>query len=95
MATQSLQQGPAKLCSNDTGEGIGRFAALAGITGAVRPSALADGFGPAMVACAVVAAAGGAIAAATVRQGAAVHPTAQADVVHPCHDPCRSAEAAA
>ena len=69
--------------------------ALAGITGAVRPSALADGFGPAMVACAVVAAAGGAIAAATVRQGAAVHPTAQADVVHPCHDPCRSAEAAA
>jgi hypothetical protein len=67
--------------------------AIAGIdTEAV--SALSDGFRRAMLVCAAVCATGGAIAWATVREGAAVRATTQAAVHHPCGDPCLADEAA-
>jgi EmrB/QacA subfamily drug resistance transporter len=68
---------------------------LAGIRGAASTAALEHGFGRAMVACAIVAAAGGVLAFATVREATPVQATRQADLFHPCHDPCRAEGSAA
>jgi EmrB/QacA subfamily drug resistance transporter len=63
--------------------------AAAGLgSGAIGRVGLTQGFRQAMLLAATLAAAGGAIAFATVRQAAAVAAVTQADLVHPCHDPC-------
>lgn len=68
---------------------------LAGISDAASPAELEHGFGRAMVVCAIVAAAGGVVALATVREATPVQATVQADLFHSCHDPRRCDESAA
>jgi EmrB/QacA subfamily drug resistance transporter len=64
---------------------VSRLAGLLAV--AVLPS-LTDSFSLALRLCAAVCAAGGLIAWATVRTGAAVRPATQPALVHPCNDPC-------
>ena len=68
---------------------------LAGISGAASAAELERGFGRAMVVCAIVAAAGGVLALATVHRATPVQSTPQADLFHPCHDPSRCERSAA
>ncbi len=70
---------------------VAALPAFAGIDTS-HPATLADGFPRAMYVCAACCAAGGLIAAATVRNTVKVRETVQASVMHPCHDPCLRAE---
>ena len=56
---------------------------------------LASGFSTAMVISAVVCAAGGVIAFATVRSGQRVRAVTQATITHPCGEPCLAERAEA
>ena len=58
----------------------------------LSPTGLSDGYDDAMVASAVLCVLGAVVAFATVRTAAVVTPMAQADVAHPCHDPCVAEE---
>jgi EmrB/QacA subfamily drug resistance transporter len=63
---------------------------------ALPPGEFTDRASDALLACGVLAAAGGVIAFFTVKTLVPVAPTVPADVSQPCHDPCRSvAEASA
>ena len=61
---------------------------VAGIDAAAGSSDFTDGFRMALRISAVICLAGAAIAALTIRRGAAVSSTPMADVSHPCQHPC-------
>jgi EmrB/QacA subfamily drug resistance transporter len=67
--------------------------AVVGLGTAATVQAFTDAFAAAMTISAVLAAAGGAIAFATIRTQQAVQPTIAADIMQPCHDPCREVTA--
>ncbi len=54
------------------------------------PTAFSAGFVDALRIAAGICVAGGAVAWATIRTATPVSDTTQADVLHPCHDPCRA-----
>ena len=69
------------------GSGVNNAVArLAGLLAVAALPSLTDSFPAALRACAAVCAAGGVIAWATVRRGAAVRPTPQPAFVHPCNE---------
>jgi EmrB/QacA subfamily drug resistance transporter len=61
--------------------------AAAGLAQATTPVAFQAGYGRALVIAAVLCAAGGLVAALTIRGGAAVRPVAQVNIGHACGDP--------
>lgn len=63
-------------------------ARIAGLLAVAALPSLTDSFSTAMTVCAVVCAAGGGIALATVRTGAATRSVPQPALVHPCNEPC-------
>jgi EmrB/QacA subfamily drug resistance transporter len=78
------------------GSGVNNAVArLAGLLAVAALPSLTESFPAAMRACAALCVAGGVIAWATVRTGAAVRPAPQPAVVHPCNDPCRASAASA
>jgi EmrB/QacA subfamily drug resistance transporter len=56
---------------------------------ALPPAEFTDSVADALLACAVLAALGGVVAFLTVRSAVPVAPTVSANVIQPCHDPCR------
>ena len=67
--------------------------AAVGLETSLSPVDFSDKVSTAMRACAVLAAAGGAIAYLTVRQSASIAPATQASVLQPCHDPALATQA--
>jgi hypothetical protein len=65
---------------------------LAGLLAVAALPSLTDSFADAMRLSAAVCAAGGVIAWATVRRGAAVRSAPVPAVVHPCNEPCLAAD---
>jgi EmrB/QacA subfamily drug resistance transporter len=66
--------------------------AAVGLSTSLSPVDFSDKVSTAMRACAVLSAAGGAIAYLTVRESASIAPAPQASVLQPCHDPCLATE---
>jgi EmrB/QacA subfamily drug resistance transporter len=70
--------------------GLIAVAVLPAVVGidAGSPQTIDSGFSTAMLVCAVTCAAGGIVAALTIREGANVRAVTQPSAMHPCHDPC-------
>jgi EmrB/QacA subfamily drug resistance transporter len=66
--------------------------AAVGLETSLSPVDFSDKVSTAMRACAVLSAAGGAIAFLTVRQSASIAPAIQPSVLQPCHDPALATE---
>lgn len=74
--------------------GVAVVPAVAGVDLAARGSSL-PGYRAALVIAAVMCAAGGAVAAVTIRRAQPTRPTVTPSLLQPCHDPCRLEHAAA
>lgn len=78
------------------GSGVNNAVArIAGLLAVAALPSLTDSFATAMTVCAVVCAAGGVIALATVRSGAATRSVPQPALMHPCNEPCLAEKPAA
>jgi hypothetical protein len=69
--------------------GVAAVPAVAGVALASRPGHGLPGYRTALLIAAALCAAGGVIAALTIRRGRAVKDAVQADLLHPCQHPCR------